>query len=160
MLIGRNPGVTEDKEGSPFIGKAGQALDRFLVDAGLKRDEVYITNTGKCYGGIGDPCPTEEVFDVCEPFLEMEFLWVQPSLVITLGAEAYRRVSGNAGSILATQGTFETVHYGSWDGPKISFSVFPVSHPSFWLRSGTHYDYVIKVKIIPALREWLQEHGS
>src|SRR5262245_53939535 len=82
MVIGRNPGFTEDKEGRPFIGPAGKHLDRFFGDAGILREKVYITNTAKCYGGPGDPCPTDEVFDCCESFLKQELELIKPKLIM------------------------------------------------------------------------------
>jgi DNA polymerase len=152
MLIGRNPGVTEDEEGAPFVGKAGHALDQFLVDVGLKREEVYITNTAKCYGGPGDPCPSEEVFNACEAFLEQEIALVSPEIVVTLGADAYRRLTCNISSITKIQGNIEKIF---WPPLKRKITVIPVTHPSFWIRSGNYYDRVIKSEVVPVLIEVL-----
>lgn len=149
MVVGRNPGITEDAQGRPFVGKAGVILDRFLADAGLQRDRIYITNTAKCYGGAGDPCPTEAVYNACESVIQHELNTLKPALIIPLGADAYRRLTGDVSPIGAVQGTRQTVRN------QAGRVYFPVSHPSYWLRLGTYYDRVIRPIVIPALRACL-----
>jgi uracil-DNA glycosylase len=149
MFIGRNPGVTEDEDGKPFIGRAGQALDRFLYDCDLKRSDVYITNTAKCYGGPADPCPTEEVFDTCESFLEKEIDLVNPEVIVTLGADAHRRLTCDLVSITRVQGSLGYLFNNTLNK---SITVIPVTHPSFWIRNGNYYDRVIKNQIVPVLK--------
>ncbi|UCE26209.1 MAG: uracil-DNA glycosylase [Candidatus Coatesbacteria bacterium] len=87
MFIGEAPGAEEDKQGLPFVGRAGKLLDRLLEEVGLRRGEVYITNVLKCRPPENrDPAP-EEV-DACLPFLQRQMKLIAPDLIITLGLHA------------------------------------------------------------------------
>ncbi len=84
MLIGEGPGFYENEQGRPFVGAAGKFLDELLGQAGLKREDVWITNIVKCRPpGNRDPLP-EEVSS-CNPYLERQIQAVDPSIIITLG---------------------------------------------------------------------------
>ncbi len=87
MFIGEAPGAEEDKQGLPFVGRAGKLLDRLLEEVGLRRGDVYITNVLKCRPPENrDPAP-EEV-DACLPFLQRQIKLIAPDLIITLGLHA------------------------------------------------------------------------
>ena len=153
FVVGRNPGSTENSLGRPFIGPAGKHLDKFFMDSGIFRDKVYITNCSKCYGGPGDPCPTDEVFDCCEDFLKREMELVQPKLIMPFGFDAYRRITGDISPISVIQGhKTEFRHL-----PNKIF--FPMSHPSFWARTRGYYDRVILQNVIPEFRKVLGNLG-
>jgi DNA polymerase len=153
FVVGRNPGSTEDLIGRPFIGPAGKRLDQFFSDAGISRDKVYITNTSKCYGGPGDPCPTDEVFDCCEDFLKREIAQIKPKLIMPFGFDAYRRITGDVSPISVIQGKkVEFRHLPGW-------AYFPMTHPSMWLRSKGYYDRVILQVLIPQFRQVLIDLG-
>jgi DNA polymerase len=87
MLVGEAPGASEDKQGRPFVGRAGKLLDELLAEAGLERGDVYITNVVKARPpGNRDPRADEVAHWM--PFLERELALVQPRLVIPLGRHA------------------------------------------------------------------------
>jgi uracil-DNA glycosylase family 4 len=87
MFIGEAPGAEEDKQGLPFVGRAGKLLDRLLEEVGFRRGEVYITNILKCRPPENrDPAP-EEV-DACFPFLRQQIKLIAPDVIVTLGLHA------------------------------------------------------------------------
>jgi uracil-DNA glycosylase family 4 len=93
MLVGEGPGATEDATGRPFVGAAGQLLDRILDAAGFARQEVYITNTVLCRPP-GNRAPTDAEVEACRPYLQARLEVIRPDLVVLLGASAARAVLG------------------------------------------------------------------
>ncbi len=91
MLVGEGPGEQEDRDGRPFVGRAGQLLDRILEAAGIERSEVYITNVVKCRPP-GNRTPMPDEADACWPWLEHQLACIRPELVVCLGATAARRL--------------------------------------------------------------------
>ena len=84
MLIGEAPGFNEDKQGRPFVGAAGQFLDKLLASANLKREDVYITNTVKCRPlNNRDPLPGEMA--ACRKYLDRQIAAISPKVIVTLG---------------------------------------------------------------------------
>ena len=84
MFIGEGPGWHEDQQGRPFVGAAGKFLDELLTLAGLKREDVFITNVVKCRPpGNRDPLPDE--IAACAPYLERQLAVIDPDVVVTLG---------------------------------------------------------------------------
>ncbi len=84
MFIGEGPGADEDRIGEPFVGKAGQLLDKILIAAGIKREDVYITNIVKCRPpGNRDPQPDEVA--TCNPVLKRQIELVKPRIICALG---------------------------------------------------------------------------
>jgi DNA polymerase len=87
MLVGEAPGASEDKQGRPFVGRAGKLLDQLLAEAGLAREDVYITNVVKARPpGNRDPKAPEVAHHI--PWLEQQLALVKPSVVIPLGRHA------------------------------------------------------------------------
>ncbi len=90
MFIGEAPGYHEDRQGRPFVGAAGQFLNELLGRAGLRREEVYITNVVKCRPpGNRDPLPDE--IAACAPYLEEQLAAIQPRVIVTLGRYSMAR---------------------------------------------------------------------
>jgi len=101
MLVGEQPGDREDREGAPFVGPAGRILDESLAEAGIAREEVYLTNAVKHFkwkAGRGKrrihQRPSVGEVNACRPWLEAELEAVKPELVVCLGATAARSVIG------------------------------------------------------------------
>lgn len=87
MFIGEAPGVQEDLQGEPFVGRAGQLLNAMLAAIGLKREQVYIANVLKCRPPNNrDPQPHE--VDCCEPYLLRQIELINPSIILALGRHA------------------------------------------------------------------------
>ena len=84
MLIGEAPGFNEDKQGRPFVGAAGQFLEKLLASANLSREDVYITNTVKCRPlNNRDPLPVEMA--ACRKYLDRQIAAIAPKIIVTLG---------------------------------------------------------------------------
>jgi len=95
MIVGEAPGGSEDKQGRPFVGRAGRLLDQLLAEAGLDRERVYITNVVKARPpGNRDPRADEVAH--CMPWLEEELALVAPRLVVPLGRHALRHFAPEA----------------------------------------------------------------
>jgi DNA polymerase len=126
MFIGEAPGFHEDKQGEPFVGAAGQLLNRLLEGIGLAREDVYIANVLRCRPpGNRDPEPDE--IEACTPWLVETISLVQPRLIMTLGNFATKYVLQTTQGITRMRGT---VH--SWHGR----TVIPTFHPAAILHGG------------------------
>ncbi|MFQ5650360.1 MAG: uracil-DNA glycosylase family protein [bacterium] len=98
MCIGEAPGVDEDRQGEPFVGKAGQLLNKILAAIGFERKEVYIANVIKCRPPNNrDPGPDE--LAECLPFLHRQIELISPKLIMALGRVAAQSLLGRADSI-------------------------------------------------------------
>lgn len=124
MLIGEGPGEQEDIQGKPFVGRAGQLLDRILLAIGLDRQDVYITNVVKCRPP-GNRTPTAEEAESCWPWLAGQLEVIQPELIVCLGLSATRQLTG------AT--TIGQVR-GKWMN-SLGFRIMPTYHPAALLRN-------------------------
>ncbi|MFP6678844.1 MAG: uracil-DNA glycosylase [Dehalococcoidia bacterium] len=124
MFIGEGPGLNEDQQGRPFVGRAGKLLDELLSVVPLRRTDVYITNVVKCRPPNNrDPLP-EEV-RACWPYLEAQISLLKPSVIATLGRHAMNRFLTNAR--ISDEHGRATV----WR----DIIVFPLYHPAAALRS-------------------------
>lgn len=124
MFIGEGPGADEDEQGEPFVGAAGQMLNRMIVSIGWDRQSVYIANIVKCRptdedGGNRQGSP-EEVSE-CFPFLEKQIRSISPLVIMTLGNLATKTLLGIEEGITRVRGNWK-----SWDG----IPVMPTFHPS------------------------------
>ena len=107
MFIGEGPGFYENEQGRPFVGAAGKFLDELLAQAGLKREDVWITNIVKCRPpGNRDPLPDE--VESCNPYLERQIRAVDPSIIITLGRHSMAKYMPGA-KITAVHGQMRRV---------------------------------------------------
>lgn len=136
MLVGEQPGDQEDLQGRPFVGPAGQLLDRALKEAGIDRNDVYVTNAVKHfkYELRGKrrlhKKPAEMEIAACHQWYEQEVATVQPDLIIALGATAVRAVTGRALPILANRGSLLAPPDGLPETTRVLLTV----HPSYLLR--------------------------
>src|SRR5215472_8148677 len=131
MLVGEQPGDKEDLAGHPFVGPAGQILDRALEEAGLDRKKVYVTNAVKHFKFFPrgkfrlHQKPTSPEIKACRPWYEQELAAVKPELVVALGATAVQCVFGKIMPINKNRGRLIDL-----DGMKALVTV----HPSYLLR--------------------------
>jgi DNA polymerase len=126
VFVGEAPGAQEDASGVPFVGRAGQVLDRLLTDAGLDRHQVAVLNVLKCRPP-GNRKPTTDEVERCRPWLSAQLAALQPELVVTLGLSATAWFLGRKIQIGQVRGR---VHAA--DG----WQVLPTYHPSGALRFG------------------------
>jgi len=129
MVVGEGPGADEDARGAPFVGRAGQLLDRMLVAAGLE-GRVLITNTVFWRPpGNRTPSPDEQL--ACAPFLERAIDLVRPKLLLFVGAAAAKSLLDRSEGILALRG-----RWFEWRGrySDLEIPALPTLHPAFLLR--------------------------
>jgi DNA polymerase len=103
MAVGEAPGETEDREGKPFVGAAGQLLTRLLQEVGLDRRDIYITNTLKCRPP-GNRDPEQPEVDACSHFLDEQIDMLRPDVILVLGRHALARLLRGAGTITRLHG--------------------------------------------------------
>ncbi|RMF84038.1 MAG: uracil-DNA glycosylase [Nitrospinota bacterium] len=125
MFIGEAPGYDEDRQGRPFVGKAGQLLTRMIEAIKLKREEVYIANVIKCRPPANRN-PEEDEIAHCEPYLRQQVALVQPKVICALGTFAAQTLLQTGEKISRLRGRFH-----SYQGIK----VMPTYHPAFLLRN-------------------------
>jgi uracil-DNA glycosylase family 4 len=126
MFIGEAPGYHEDQQGLPFVGAAGQLLDRTLETIDLTRNDCCIVNVLKCRPPSNrDPLPDE--IESCRPYLEGQIQFIRPKVIVTLGNFATRFVLARQVSISRVRGQRFNV-YGA--------TVIPTFHPAAVLRGG------------------------
>jgi len=125
MFVGEAPGRDEDREGIPFVGRAGQLLTKIIAAIGLTRDEVYIANVIKCRPPNNRNPELDEV-QTCEPFLFRQLDVIQPKVVVALGAFAIRTLLRTDQAISRLRG-----QVFDYRGAKL----IPTFHPAFLLRS-------------------------
>ncbi len=89
MFVGEGPGADEDRTGRPFVGRAGQLLDKMIAAIGLKREEVYIANVVKCRPP-GNADPREEYAAACLPYLREQVRYIHPKIIVLLGRVAVK----------------------------------------------------------------------
>jgi uracil-DNA glycosylase len=127
MFIGEGPGAEEDKQGIPFVGRAGQLLTRLVEGIGLTRDQVYIANVVKCRPpGNRDPQPDE--IEACRPYLEGQLDFLRPGVVVTLGNFATKLLLETKDGITKLRGR----EFPYRDGAVL----IPTFHPAAVLRGG------------------------
>jgi uracil-DNA glycosylase len=126
LFIGEAPGFHEDQQGLPFVGAAGQLLDRLLAEVGLDRSTVAIVNVLKCRPpGNRDPLPDE--IESCRPYLQAQLAYMQPRVIVTLGNFATRFILEQPIGITRARGQ------RFW---RNGSTVIPTFHPAAALRGG------------------------
>lgn len=125
VFVGEGPGAEEDATGRPFVGRAGQLLDKIIVAIGLKREDVYIANIVKCRPP-GNRTPERDEVDTCEPFLLRQLALIRPEVIVALGSPAFQCLLRTREPITRARGEWR-----DWNGIK----VMPTFHPAFLLRS-------------------------
>jgi uracil-DNA glycosylase family 4 len=132
MIVGEGPGENEDRLGRPFIGRAGELLEKMLAAIGLSREDVFICNTVKCRPTFDDGkrlrnrAPEPQEMQNCRPYLEEQIEIVRPRLILALGAPAAKSFMGEKFSISRQRGQW-------FEGPG-GIPVIATFHPAYILR--------------------------
>lgn len=125
VVVGEGPGHNEDLQGEPFVGAAGEMLDKMLANVlGLQRSEVYICNVVKCRPP-GNRNPEPDEIEACAPFLERQIRAVGPKVLLVLGSVAYRALLDPQGGIKRGRGAWR-----EWNG----VPALATFHPAYLLR--------------------------
>lgn len=127
MIIGEAPGKNEDMQGEPFVGRAGQLLDRLMSEVGIERDQVYIANVLKCRPP-GNRDPRQDEIDTCKGYLRSQLEMIKPTVVVTLGNFSTKLLLKTEVGITKMRGQT----YPWWRG----ITVIPTFHPAAALRGG------------------------
>lgn len=129
MIIGEAPGRDEDLEGRPFVGRAGQLLDRMLAAIDLDESSVHITNV-VYWRPPGNRTPTPQETQICRPFLERQVELVKPEVVLLLGGAAAKTVLDTAEGIMRLRGKWRNITFGS-----AQVRALATLHPAYLLRT-------------------------
>lgn len=126
MVVGEAPGQTEDETGLPFVGKAGQLLEKILASVQLDtQKDVFICNVNKCRPPE-NRVPTTEEMEACKPYLLEQIRLVDPKIILFAGATAFKGLTGDKRAISKIRG-----QWIEWDGRLC----MPIFHPSYLLRN-------------------------
>lgn len=128
MMIGEAPGRDEDLRGLPFVGRAGQLLDRMLASIGLDRSSVYIINTLP-WRPPGNRTPTPAEHAVCMPFVERHVELVNPDIIVLLGGVSAKQILRTDTGIMRLRGKWSSIKVGEREVPAL-----PTLHPAYLLR--------------------------
>jgi len=131
MFIGEAPGVDEDRQGEPFVGRAGQLLTRILKAMNFAREDVYIANILKCRpdtpsGTFGNRAPTPKEMQTCRPYLVEQIEIIQPKVLVALGAVAVEGLLGMRGTMRELRGRWH-----AYNGIPLMITY----HPAYLLRN-------------------------
>jgi uracil-DNA glycosylase len=129
MIIGEAPGRDEDLEGKPFVGRAGQLLDKMLAAIGLSEADVHITNV-VYWRPPGNRTPTPQEAQVCRPFLERQIELVAPERVLLLGGVAAKHILDTQDGIMKLRGRWSSVPLGN-----TTLRTLASLHPAYLLRT-------------------------
>jgi DNA polymerase len=162
MMVGEQPGDTEDRQGKPFVGGAGKLLDRALDDARVDRSQVYVTNAVKHFKWIErgkrriHQKPNAVEINACRPWLEAEIDVIKPEVIVCLGATAAQGLMGRAFRVTADRGKFFETRWAPY--------LMATVHPSSLLRikedEERRHEYRRFVADLELVREKLRDIGA
>jgi DNA polymerase len=127
VFVGEGPGADEDRTGRPFVGRAGQLLDKIIAAMGLKREDVYICNIIKCRPPE-NRTPSDEEAHACWPYLEEQLALIHPKTIVALGSPAAKMLLKTAQGITHIRGRWHLYR---------GIRVMPTYHPAYVLRQYT-----------------------
>jgi len=131
MFVGEAPGMDEDQQGEPFVGKAGQLLTKIIQTMGLERNQVYIANILKCRPDTpgqrtGNRKPTLDEMNTCKPYLLAQISVIRPKVIVALGATAVEGLLGKSFGIMKLRGNWQDFN---------GVPLMPTYHPAYLLRN-------------------------
>lgn len=150
MFIGEGPGRDEDLQGRPFVGKAGELLDKMIQAIGFQRQEVFIANVVKCRPP-DNRTPTPDESQKCLPYLKRQIELIQPKVIVTLGATPLRELLGVSTGITRIRGQWQRLEMLG------GIPVMPTFHPAYVLRQYTQEVRRAVWGDLQAARKWLDE---
>ncbi len=151
MFIGEGPGKDEDQQGRPFVGKAGELLDKMIGAIGFQRNQVYIANLVKCRPP-DNRTPTPSESQACLGYLKRQIELIDPAVIVTLGATPLRELLGVSTGITKVRGAWQRLELHR------SIPVMPTFHPAYVLRQYTNEVRGAVWADLKAARAWMDEH--
>ena len=143
MFVGEGPGFDEDRQGRPFVGRAGQLLDKMIAAMGLTREQVYIANIAKCHPMVdplhpdkhgNDRAPNAEEIACCRKYLEQQIAIICPKYIVALGGVSAKALIADAKSLGALRGKFYELHLDTVKLPR-PVHILATFHPAALLRN-------------------------
>lgn len=143
MFVGEGPGFDEDRQGRPFVGRAGQLLDKMILAMGLTREKVFIANIAKCHPMVdplhpekhgNDRAPNAQEIACCRKYIEQQIAIVCPKYVVALGGVAAKALISDVSSLGALRGKFHNLHLDSVELSK-PVQIIATYHPAALLRN-------------------------
>ena len=131
FFVGEGPGADEDAQGRPFVGRAGQLLDKVIAACGLKRSDVFIGNILKCRPPENRDPRAEEIIN-CFPYLQRQIEIINPEIIVALGAPAAKTLLNTNKSIGELRGRFHEYYAGIGRAP---IKLMPTYHTAYLLRN-------------------------
>ena len=139
MLIGEGPGADEDRQGIPFVGRAGKLMDKAFEGLGIEREKVYIANIVKCRPPA-NRVPEDDEATACLDYLRNQVILVRPKIIVLLGSTALKNILGIEYSITASR--------GNWIEKK-GILYMPTWHPAALLRDeNKKIDFIKDLKLV------------
>jgi len=151
MFIGEGPGRDEDLQGRPFVGKAGELLDKMIGALGLARSDVYIANVVKCRPP-DNRTPTPEESQRCLGYLRRQIELIRPGAIVTLGATPLRELLGVQTGITRIRGQWQRLEMLE------GIPVMPTFHPAYVLRQYTQDVRRAVWSDLQAAKAWVDTH--
>ena len=145
MFIGEGPGADEDAQGEPFVGKAGQLMNKAFDYVGINREEIYIANIVKCRPP-NNRNPEEDEAVACLDYLRNQVMLVKPKIIVLLGSVALKNILGKEYGITASR--------GKWIEKK-GILYMPTWHPAALLRDDSK-----KVEFWQDLKQVVKRNGE
>jgi DNA polymerase len=150
VFVGEGPGAEEDRTGRPFVGRAGELLNKIIASVGWRREDVYICNVVKCRPP-GNREPQMEEVASCRPFLERQLRSIHPKVIVTLGKPATSTLLGRTVAITKMRGIWH-----EWEG----IPLMPTYHPAYLLRSYTRETRQAVWDDLRAVRDRVEENSD
>ncbi len=143
MFIGEGPGFDEDRQGRPFVGRAGQLLDKIIAAMGFKREEVFIANMVKCHPMKepnnpekhgNDRAPNQEEIALCRRYIEQQIALISPDFIVALGSVAGRSLIKDVPTFSAIRGKIYDLDL-TYATPSKPIKILATFHPAALLRN-------------------------
>ncbi len=154
MFIGEGPGRDEDHQGRPFVGKAGELLEKMIGAIGLQRGDVYIANVVKCRPP-DNRTPTPQECGSCLGYLRRQIELVRPKVIVTLGATPLRELVGVSTGITRVRGQWQRL-----ETPDGATPVMPTFHPAYVLRQYTQEVRRAVWEDLKAAKKWIDDAAA
>lgn len=151
-MIGEAPGQEEDLNGEPFVGASGKLLDKMLKTAGLKRDDIFITNVVRCRPPDNRP-PDDEEITACKTWLWKEIKVVQPLVIVTMGKTAAKLLLNGKSTFAIGKVVGKPQKLAYLSEEQI---IVPIFHPSYLLR-GNLKEIEETVKILVKIKNYIKD---
>ena len=167
MIVAEGPGEQEDTEGVPFMGESGTLLDDFLKEAGIDREEIYISNTVLCrptrpgnQNKLVNRPPTAVEIANCVPRLRREVAAIDPIIILALGDVAASALHGKKLGLKKSRGTVFDIQIRTENDIILTYAMIPTFHPSYLLRTRSQDEMYLSLKDMELAKDVVTRYKS